>query len=162
MQWLTTTYMPRWHAHRGTPCTGPVYQGRFRSLPIEEDAYFLTVCRYIEPNAPRANLVEHDEDWAWCSLARWRREGAACVWLIGTDEWPVQPPRNCRAVVNPPDSAAELEGLRHSVHCGAPSWQKRTASGLKLSSPASADPGVPTKLAPARKSKPAPLLFEKK
>ena len=137
-QWLTTTHMPRWHAHRGTHCTGLVYQGRFRSLPIEEDAHFLTVCRYVEPNAPRGNLVEHPEDWPWCSLARRRRRGAACAWLIDKDEWLVGPLRNCRAVVNRPESAAELEALGLSVNRGAPYgesfWQRRTAKRLRLES----------------------------
>jgi putative transposase len=27
MQWLTTTHMRRWHAHRGTRGQGPLYQG---------------------------------------------------------------------------------------------------------------------------------------
>ena len=68
MQWLTTTHMRRWHAHRGTRGTGPVYQGRFKSFPIQEDRHFLIVCRYVERNALRANLVEHAEDWPWWGM----------------------------------------------------------------------------------------------
>ena len=138
MQWLTTTHMRRWHAHRGTRGTGPVYQGRFKSFPIQEDGHFLTVCRYVERNGLRANLVEHAEDWPWCSLARRRQKGAASGWLIGTDDWPVRPPRNWRAVVNRPESEAELEAVRRSVNRGAPygesSWQKRTARRLQIES----------------------------
>ena len=138
MQWLTTTHMRRWHAHRGTRGTGPVYQGRFKSFPIQEDAHLLTVCRYVERNPLRANLVEHAEDWPWCSLARRRQKGAASAWLTATDEWPVRPPRNWRPVVNRPEYGAELEVLRRSVNRGAPygelSWQKHTARRLKLES----------------------------
>ena len=99
---------------------------------------FATVCRYAGRNALRANLVEHAEDWPWCSLARLRQEGVTSASLIGTDEWPVRPPLNWRAAVNRPDSAAELEAVRRSVNRGVPygepSRQKRTATRLQLES----------------------------
>src|SRR5438874_1075913 len=46
MQWVTTTHMRRWHAHRHSIGTGPVYQGRFKSFPVQDDAHLLVVCRY--------------------------------------------------------------------------------------------------------------------
>ena len=33
MQWLTVTHTHRWHAHRHTAGSGPVYQGRFKDFP---------------------------------------------------------------------------------------------------------------------------------
>ena len=33
-------------------------EGRFKSFPVAEDDYFLTLCRYVEANALRAGLVE--------------------------------------------------------------------------------------------------------
>ncbi|MBN1341599.1 MAG: transposase [Phycisphaerae bacterium] len=56
MQWLTTTRMRRWHAHHGTRGTGPLYQGRYKSFPIQDDRHFLIVSRYVERNPLRANL----------------------------------------------------------------------------------------------------------
>jgi putative transposase len=41
MRWLTVTHTQRWHAHRRTAGTGPVYQGRFKSFPIQQDYHFL-------------------------------------------------------------------------------------------------------------------------
>jgi putative transposase len=35
--WLTLTHAQRWHAHRHTAGTGHLYQGRFKSFPIQED-----------------------------------------------------------------------------------------------------------------------------
>src|SRR5688500_17742805 len=35
MRLLTVTHTQRWHAHHGTAGTGPLYQGRFKSFPIE-------------------------------------------------------------------------------------------------------------------------------
>jgi len=40
-------------------------QGRFKSSPIQADGHFLTVCRYVERNALRADLVEHADEWRW-------------------------------------------------------------------------------------------------
>jgi len=57
LRWLTVTHTQRWHAHRHTAGTGPLYQGRFKSFPVQEDDHLLTVCRYVERNALRAGLL---------------------------------------------------------------------------------------------------------
>jgi len=56
MAWVTLTHTQRWHAHRHSAGTGHVYQGRFKSFPVQEDEHFYSVCRYAERNALRANL----------------------------------------------------------------------------------------------------------
>src|SRR5262249_12127375 len=71
MHWLTMTHTQRWHAHHHTTGTGPLYQGRFKSFPVEADDHYLTVCRYAERNPLRASLVPRGEHWRWCSL--WHR-----------------------------------------------------------------------------------------
>ena len=43
MRWLTVTHTQRWHANRHTSGTGPIYQGRFKSFPVESDDHLLTV-----------------------------------------------------------------------------------------------------------------------
>ena len=72
VEWLTLTHTQRWHAHHHTTGTGHLYQGRFKSFPVQSDEHFLTVCRYVERNALRANLVKRAEDWLWNSL--WHRQ----------------------------------------------------------------------------------------
>ena len=57
MRWVTVTHTQRWHAHHHTSGTGPLYQGRFKSFPVQSDEHLLTVGRYVERNALRANLV---------------------------------------------------------------------------------------------------------
>src|SRR5580658_3294321 len=74
--WLTLTHTQRWHAHRRDAGSGHVYQGRFKSFPVQADRHFLTVARYVERNPLRANLVASAADWRWSSL--WvRARGAA-------------------------------------------------------------------------------------
>ena len=36
---------------------GHVYQGRYKSFPVESEEHFWVVARYVERNALRANLV---------------------------------------------------------------------------------------------------------
>lgn len=139
MRWLTVTHAQRRHAHRQSAGTGPVYQGRFKSFPIECDHHFLSVCRYVERNALRAELVERAEDWKWSSL--WRRRNqrqADRALLLEMPDWPVQPPRNWLATVNRAETPEEIDALRRSAVRGVPfggeRWRLRMATRLGLES----------------------------
>jgi len=136
LRWITVTHTQRWHAHRGTSGTGPVYQGRFKSFPVQTDEHFLTVARYVERNAPRAKLVARAEDWQWCSL--WRRIQADPQLTTWLSAWPVERPREWLARVNRAERASELEVLRTSVQRGRPfgngAWILRTAKRFGLES----------------------------
>ncbi len=149
MQWLTTTHMRRWHAHRGTRGTGPVYQGRFKSFPVQEDVHFLVVCRYVERNPLRANLVTRAEEWRWSSLGR-RQRGQSSEWLTAMEEWPTEPPEDWVSFVNRPETDEELEALRQGVTRGLPygdaTWRQQAASRLKLES-SLRDPWRPRRVA---------------
>ncbi len=48
MSWLTLTDALRRHAYHHTVGTGHLDQGRFNSFPVQDNAHFLTVCRYAE------------------------------------------------------------------------------------------------------------------
>ncbi len=54
MQHLSTTHTRRYHLQRHSVGSGHVYQGSYKSLPVQVDARFVTVCRYVERNALRA------------------------------------------------------------------------------------------------------------
>ena len=84
--WLTLTHTQRWHAHRHTTGSGHLYQGRFKSFPVQDDEHLLTVCRYVERNALRANLVQRSEAWRWGSLHRWKHGNAKEKSLLAS--WP--------------------------------------------------------------------------
>jgi putative transposase len=43
MQWLTVTHLTRWKKHRKRVGEGHVYQGRFKSFPVETDDDFYQV-----------------------------------------------------------------------------------------------------------------------
>jgi hypothetical protein len=43
-------------------------QGRFKAIRVDREAYLLEVCRYVEVNPVRANLVVDPIEWRWSSL----------------------------------------------------------------------------------------------
>ena len=116
-----------------TSGTGHIYQGRFKAFAVESDEHLYTVCRYVERNPLRANLVAQAEAWRWSSLGQQRSRAAAAGWLHA---WPVPRPRDWVARVNRPETAAELEAVRRSVLRGQPfggePWQQETAQRLGL------------------------------
>ena len=136
MRWITVTHTQRWHAHRHTSGSGPVYQGRFKSFPVQTDEHFLTVARYVERNAVRAKLVARAEEWQWSSLWRWARNDSRLLEFL--TEWPVERPPQWLQWVNQTEREAELEDLRCSAQRGRPfgseDWVARTAKRLGLES----------------------------
>ena len=132
MGWVGVTHVRRHHAHYHTRGGGHLYQGRFKSFPIQEDSHFLAVCRYVEANPVRAGLVQSAEDWVWGGLhARQRGDKPFAL-----SEWPVGRPRNWGLHVNEPVQAEVLENLRISVNRGRPwgdaGWVQQTATRLGL------------------------------
>ena len=134
MRWMTVTHTQRWDAHHGTSGTGPLYQGRFKSFPVQGDDHFLNVCRYVERNALRANLVDKTQDWRWNSL--WIRERNTS--MLSLADWPVQRPRTWTRLVNTPQTEPEVEVIRRAIKRGRPlgdeTWTMRTAERLDLES----------------------------
>jgi putative transposase len=147
VRWLTLTHTQRWHAQRQSAGSGHLYQGRFKSFPVQEDEHLRTVCRYVERNPLRARLVKRAEDWPWSSLHRWKfGSGAEQTWLAA---WPLPRRPGWSEHVNAPQTEAELAALRQSVERGRPfgdeSWFERTVASLGLHSTVRAR-GRPRKL----------------
>ena len=134
MGWLTLTHTQRWHAHHHTVGTGHLYQGRFKSFPVQNDEHFLTVCRYVERNGLRANLTPRAEEWRWSSLWHRRQRDEFAQRVLS--EWPVPCPRQWLQLVNQPQTDAEVFALRRSVNRGAPfgdsDWTERIVKRLGL------------------------------
>lgn len=69
MHWVSTTHAVRLRQRRASKGNGPVYQGRYRSVPIEGTGDLMRICRSVERHALTAGLVRRAQDWPWCSLA---------------------------------------------------------------------------------------------
>ena len=57
----------QFHWRRRYDLVGHLWQGRFKSIPIEEESYLLECGRYIERNPIRAELCTSPEDYPWSS-----------------------------------------------------------------------------------------------
>jgi putative transposase len=134
LRWLTLTHAQRWkHAHDAVG-HGHLYQGRFKSFPIQEDGHLLTVLRYVERNPLRANLVETAHDWRWGSCYARQHRGHPLASLLSP--WPVDRPRRWLEQVNQPQTPAEEKSVKTSIErsrpFGADAWVKKTARRLHL------------------------------
>jgi putative transposase len=134
--WLTLTHTQRWHAHRRSIGSGHVYQGRFKSFPVETDEHYHTVVRYVERNPLRARLVRRAEQWQWCSLARWLRGTTEDQALLSAG--PLSRKASWVEHVNEPLTEAEVAAIRRCVDRGAPYgtgiWHDKTVRRLGLES----------------------------
>ena len=135
MAWLTLTHTQRWHAQHQSVGSGHLYQGRFKSFPIQSDEHFLTVCRYVEGNALRGKLVKRAEDWQWSSMRHRTQWPKQSQWLT---DWPVRRPRQWVKWANEPQTEEELETIRQCVQRGRPfgkeAWVQRISRRLNLES----------------------------
>lgn len=50
--------------------TGTLWEGRFKSAVVSQDAYVIMCSRYIELNPVRAGMVRHPRDYRWSSYHR--------------------------------------------------------------------------------------------
>jgi putative transposase len=130
MEWLLTAHVGRYR--RRYRSTGHIWQGRFKAFPIAQDEHLLMVLRYIERNALRANLVCRAEDWRWSSLSEWIMP-STLGWL---DAGPVARGPDWLAIVNEPQTEAELARMRLSIQRGRPfgneEWTEQAAQALRL------------------------------
>ena len=113
---------------------GHLYQGRFKSFPVDSDDHFYSLVRYVERNALRAGLVARAEDWPWSSLSRRTASEAR----IPLSTWPLPRPSRWTTHVNQPQTEGELEAIRRCLRRGRPygaeAWTTRIAHKLGLES----------------------------
>jgi len=132
MQRMTNMHTQRWQRAKRRVGYGHLYQGRFKSFPVEGDEHFYRVVRYVERNALRAGLVQRAQEWRWGSL--WRRERGQGPPLLS--DWPLAEPSDWPDLVNQPQTEAELEAIRRCVQRGSPygstRWTENIAEQLGL------------------------------
>jgi putative transposase len=141
-RWLAHTHAMRWRVAHNTVGYGHLYQGRFKSFPIQSDGHLSTACRYVERNPLTAGLVRRAQDWRWGSL--WvRRHGPEELRSL-LSAWPARDPGalspddpdEWEAFVNAPLTAKERERMELCLKRGQPlgdeRWVRRTAACLRL------------------------------
>lgn len=130
--------------------TGTLWEGRYRSSPIETDAYLTACCRYVELNPVRAAMVSNVADYPWSSY----RERASPMhgWLEEDEAYrALGLTRGARATswrklvaMAVPDG--EWSTIRRSVQRGEPTGSQRFADELSRAS--AGNPGDRSKVCP--------------
>jgi len=118
MGWVTNTHTRRWHTVKETIGQGHLYQGRYKSFVCQDDIHFLTLVRYVERNALKANLIKKAENWKWSSV--WRREKGTEKEKELLSEWPIVIPQNYLATLNESQTKEEENILERSIQKSAP------------------------------------------
>ena len=116
LHWLCTSHVHRFRSRTNTIGHGHVYQDRYKSFVIEEDAHLLTVLKYIERNPVRAKMVRRAQDWKWSSAHRRISGNAKGKQLLAPS--PVDMPPNYRHWINDPEPSEQLAEVRYSVEKG--------------------------------------------
>ena len=136
LRWLSVTHSNRWHAHHHTAGSGHLYQGRFKSFPIEADDHLLVAWRYVERNALRAGLAKRARYWRWCSLGVRAEVESPLKKLLHPG--PLDLPADWEGLVDEPQSPAEVEAMRRRIKrsqpYGSEAWEQKTARRLGLQS----------------------------
>ncbi len=97
---------------------GPLFRGRYASVPVGADHQILQVCRYIHLNPVMARLTSRPEAWRWSSAAAYVGAAPAPRWLR-TD-----------AVFDFFDAGDRLSGYRDFMAAGTDSSTAEFYAGL--------------------------------
>jgi len=79
MQWLGATYTRRFNNKHLR--SGHLFQGRFKNIIVQNDAYLMQLSCYIHRNPLRAGMVKRLADYAWSSYPAYAYGKAHPKWL---------------------------------------------------------------------------------
>jgi putative transposase len=79
MRQLNGVYTQRFNDVHGR--CGHVFQGRYKAIIVQKEAYLIELARYIVLNPVRAGMVSRAEDWPWSSYRATTGEEACPNWL---------------------------------------------------------------------------------
>ncbi len=82
MQKLQQSYATFFNAKYGESVKkglkGPIFEGRFKAKPVEDEDYLYHLKRYIEWNAVKHDIVDKPEEWTYSSYAPKMYEEGPC------------------------------------------------------------------------------------
>ena len=136
MRWLTTTHVRQYRVATESIGGGHLYQGTFKSFPVEKSEYLIALIRYVEQNPLRAKLVQRAEDWTYSSLYRRMKGTFKQKKLLA--KLPIDLPHQYLKEVNMIYNKEDLQTIRQSIQKGTPlgasRWVQRVIATHKLGS----------------------------
>lgn len=79
MQQLNGVYTQMYNRRHSK--VGHLFQGRFKGILVDENAYLLEVCRYVDLNPVRARVVLDPGNWRWSSYGAHTGNAISPAWL---------------------------------------------------------------------------------
>jgi len=79
MRLLNGVYTQRFNRAHGH--VGHVFQGRYKAVLVQKDAYLAELARYIVLNPVRARMVRSAREWRWSSYRATAGQEACPAWL---------------------------------------------------------------------------------
>jgi REP element-mobilizing transposase RayT len=61
--------------------SGHLFQGRYKGILVDKDAYLLQLSRYVHLNPVRARIVERPEQYSWSSYPEYIGKSRECEWV---------------------------------------------------------------------------------
>jgi len=137
--------------------TGHVFQGRFKAILVDRDAYLLELCRYVELNPVRAGMVSAPGEWLWSSYLahvgaadspEWLDTLGLHGYLLGRDvqsdaDHRVAAKRYAALVASAPDLQIWPDGLRQQIYLGDEQFVERMQE--LMAAPRTDDREIPRK-----------------
>jgi REP element-mobilizing transposase RayT/DNA-binding CsgD family transcriptional regulator len=159
MHWFGTTYTSRFNTRHER--SGHLFQGRYKSIVVQNDAYLLRLSCYIHRNPLRAGVVERLADYRWSSYLTYAYDRKSPEWL-STDVILSQfegheRHRRYREMVQKyaKEEKRLLEDLRHGLFWGSHQFVERLR---KEQLPSKLDSSLPQQTQLAKASDPFDIL----
>jgi hypothetical protein len=143
-------------AHRRV---GHVFQGRYKAIIVQKEAYLWELARYIVLNPVRAQMVRSAKDWPWSSYRATAGQSNAPEWL--ETEWilsGLSPSRKeaqeryRTLVAKGKNLPSPWEGLKNQIYLGSEEFVEKTKSHLEPDKDLSEIPSA------QRRKRPKPLV----
>ncbi len=159
MHWFGTTYTQRFNRRHFR--SGHLFQGRYKSIIVQNDAYLLQLSYYIHRNPLRAGIVERLADYRWSSYLAYAYGRKAPEWLskeLILSQF-VSQYRHKRYREKVQKYAKEekrlWEDLRHGLFLGSKSFVERIR---KEHLPSETESAIPQQTKTAKPSDPVSML----
>ena len=125
-----------------------LFQGRFKGILVNKDAYLLDLCRYLILNPVRAKIVETPEEWSSSSYRATIGRATSPKWLAVDERLrPLAPVREearrrYRAFASEGIGQRIWERLRQQIYLGDDAFVQRMQSRVAVAGDAATDPRV--------------------
>lgn len=127
MQGVTLCYTQ--HINRKYGRTGRLWESRYHSSIIDQEAYLWAVARYIEQNPVRAKIVVGPWDYPYSSAAA--HFGLVQDAVLGEDLFPWTQRNDYIEFIRSSIPVGEIEEIRHSARTGRPLGTGKFVTGIE-------------------------------